>query len=69
MYLSPTPLTAAPAELDALKAEFAALQQALRAAYHLPNPDLATLRDLRAQVAGCRARIARLEGEPPPHTD
>lgn len=69
MYLSPSPLSAAPAGLDDLKAEFAALQQALRGAYQRPNPDLATIRDLRTQVAGCRARIAGLEGEPPPHTD
>jgi hypothetical protein len=69
MLLSPSPAAAAPKALQDLTAEFAALQQALRGAYQQPNPDLAVIRDLRTQVVGCRARIARLEGEPPPHTD
>lgn len=52
-----------------MRAGLVELERALRATVSQPNPDLARARTLRAAVADARRRLARLQGEPPPHTD
>jgi hypothetical protein len=69
MFNSHYPASDDAARERALHQEFHRLQAALREESARPGPDLSRVRMLRDRLIATRNRLARLQNEPPPHTD